>query len=51
MQMNIPFDILTDLLTDAELDALADEAERERREDAFLAALEREHEAARVFVI
>jgi hypothetical protein len=49
--MELPLDILTDLLTDAELDALADEAERERREDAFLAALEKEREAGVVFVI
>lgn len=51
MQMELPIDILTGELTDAQLDALADEAERERREDAFLAALERERLASSVFVI
>jgi hypothetical protein len=49
--MELPIDIMTDTLTDAQLDALADEAERERREDAFLAALEREREMTGAFVI
>lgn len=38
--MDIPIDIFTDTLTDAELDALADEAELAKKGDAFLAALE-----------
>ena len=49
--MDLPIDIMTDTLTDAQLNALADEAECIRREDAFLAALERERESACVFVI
>jgi len=49
--MDLPIDIMTDTLTDAQLDALADEAVRASREDAFLAALEREREASGVFVI
>jgi len=49
--MDLPIDIMTDTLTDAQLDALADEAECAHREDAFLAALEREREASGVFVI
>lgn len=41
--MNVlPIDVLLDTLTDAELDALADAAERERREDEFLDRLEAE---------
>jgi hypothetical protein len=49
--MDIPFDVMTDTLTDAELDQLADEAESQKRADAFLARLEQEREAAGVFVI
>jgi hypothetical protein len=49
--MDIPFDVMTDTLTDAELDQLADEAESQQRADAFLARLEQEREAAGVFVI
>jgi hypothetical protein len=49
--MDLPIDIMTDTLTDAQLDALADEAECIRREDAFLARLEQEREASGVFVI
>lgn len=43
--MQLPCDILTDLLTDAQLDSLADEAEAQDRADAFLAQLEQEREA------
>lgn len=43
--------MLTDTLTDAELDQLADEAEAQQRADAFLARLEQERQAAGVFVI
>ena len=46
--MRIPCDILTDLLTDAQLDALADEAEVAERADAFLACLERAREVRAV---
>ena len=49
--MDLPIDILTDTLTDAQLNALADEAVRASREDAFLAALEREREISGAFVI
>jgi hypothetical protein len=49
--MDLPIDILIDTLTDAQLNALADEAVRANREDAFLAALEREREIAGAFVI
>jgi hypothetical protein len=49
--MELPFDVMTDTLTDSELDQLADEAEAQHRADAFLAALEREREASGVFVI
>jgi hypothetical protein len=49
--MDIPFDVMTDTLTDAELDQLADEAESQQRADAFLARLEQERESAGVFVI
>ena len=48
--MELP-SILTDTLTDAEIDQLADEAEAQHRADAFLAKLEQEREAAGVFVI
>ena len=48
--MDIPFDVMTDTLTDAELDQLADEAEAQQRADAFLARLEQERESAGVFV-
>lgn len=43
--------MLTDTLTDAELDQLADEAEAQHRADAFLAKLEQDRESACVFVI
>ena len=43
--------MLTDTLTDVELDQLADEAEAQHRADAFLARLEQERESAGVFVI
>ena len=49
--MDLPIDILTDTLTDAQLNALADEAVRASREDAFLDALEREREISGAFVI
>jgi len=49
--MELPFDVMTDTLTDAELDQLADEAEAQHRADAFLARLEQEREASGVFVI
>lgn len=48
--MELP-SILTDTLTDAEIDQLADEAEAQHRADAFLERLEQERESAGVFVI
>ena len=49
--MELPFDVMTDTLTDAELDQLANEAEAQQRADAFLARLEQDRESAFVFVI
>lgn len=43
--MQIPCDLLTDLLSDEQLNALADEAERAERADRFLERMEREREA------
>tara|TARA_R110000868_G_scaffold197749_1_gene443984 strand:+ start:833 stop:988 length:156 start_codon:yes stop_codon:yes gene_type:complete len=43
--VQLPCDVMTDTLTDDQLDALADEAEAQERADAFLARLEIEREA------